>query len=490
MPTAIVIGSGVAGLATAIRLRAKGYEVSVYESSAYPGGKLHSRSFGPYRFDMGPSLFTMPWYVDELFELHGKSPRDYFSYIRKDTVCNYFWEDGTRFSCPGDQEQFITAAAKCFEEQPEIIRDFLNKNALKFELTRPMFLEKSLHKASTYLSSATVRAIRSLGALDLFATLDGVNRSVFRSEKLIQLFNRYATYNGSNPYRTPGLMSLIPHLEMHHGTYFPEGGMERISRSLYELGLDIGIEFHFGNRVDEILTKKHKATGIRIGAHEISSDVVVSNMDVVPTYRELLPRIKAPEKTLGQERSSSALIFYWGIDRKFPELDLHNILFSDDYPREFEFIFEKKELCDDPTVYINISSKEHPQDAPLGHENWFVMVNTPGDYGQDWEEMIERMRKNIQVKVNRILGVRIEEHIRQEFVWGPPGIQEDTQSFRGALYGAASNDRFAAFLRHPNFMNNVRNLYFCGGSVHPGGGIPLCLLSGRITADLIPTPNA
>ena len=215
---------------------------------------------------------------------------------------------------------------------------------------------------------------------------------------------------------------------------------------------------------------------------------LVYNMDIFPTYRNLLPDHKAPEKTLSQERSSSALIFYWGVRKSFPELDLHNIFFSGDYPGEFRHIFEDKSLSDDPTIYINITGKESPKDAPPGSENWFVMINAPGDYGQDWEAMVNKAREHILDKLSRNLGIPVRDYIEVEQVLTPRGIASRTSSYRGALYGAASNDRFAAFLRHPNFSSRIRGLHFAGGSVHPGGGIPLCLLSAKIVSNTIPSP--
>ncbi|MEP1854532.1 1-hydroxycarotenoid 3,4-desaturase CrtD, partial [Nonlabens ulvanivorans] len=304
--------------------------------------------------------------------------------------------------------------------------------------------------------------------------------------KLTQLFNRYATYNGSSPYQTPGIMSMIPHLEMGIGTYYPQNGMHRISQSLYELAVKVGIEFRFRESVTKINYKDNKATGIKTPINNYKADIIVSNMDIYPTYKKLLTDYPAPQKTLDQERSSSALIFYWGINRNFPNLDLHNILFSENYPEEFDHIFNKKSLFNDPTVYINITSKETKTDAPAGCENWFVMINAPGDYGQDWEAMIVEARKNIIAKINNCLHTDISNYISTEHVLDPRGIEKNTSSYRGALYGAASNDKFAAFLRHPNFNKGLKNLYHVGGSVHPGGGIPLCLLSAQITADLIP----
>nr|WP_299001066.1 1-hydroxycarotenoid 3,4-desaturase CrtD [uncultured Allomuricauda sp.] len=485
MAKAIVIGAGIGGLATAIRLKSKHHDVEVFEANDYPGGKLYAKTVDDFRFDLGPSLFTMPHFVDELFHLHDKDPRDYFNYERKNVICNYFWDDGKQFSAKANKEVFAREASEIFEESENTIEKYLENSKKKYDLTAPLFLEKSLHKVGTYLSKNTLKAILQLGQLGVNSTLYQTNQKTFSNPKLVQLFNRYATYNGSSPYLTPGIMSMIPHLEMGFGTFFPKGGMHQITLSLYNLAQEIGIKFRFNEEVNEILVEHGVAKGIRTQKDEYLADLVVSNMDIFPTFRKLLKKEKQPEKVLQQERSSSALIFYWGISKSFPELDLHNILFSNDYENEFEHIFEKKGLHNDLTVYINITSKEEPNDAPKGHENWFVMINAPGNHGQDWEKLKQESRKNIIKKINACLKTDIEKHIVSEFVLDPKGIETSTSSYKGALYGAASNSKFAAFLRHPNFSNNIKGLYFCGGSVHPGGGIPLCLLSAKIVSDLV-----
>lgn len=486
---AIVIGSGIAGIATAIRLRKKGYKIQIFEANDYPGGKLHAQTSKGYRFDMGPSLFTMPHFVDELFELHGKNPRSYYHYKQKQKICNYFWEDGTTFSMNSDTSDFIKEASYQFDEPHQNLENYISTNRLKFESTNTLFLEKSLHKLDSYLSKETLSAISKFGKLGLFNTLNSTNRKVFENPKLVQLFNRYATYNGSSPYKTPGIMSLIPHLEMELGTYFPKGGMHTITQSLVKLANELGIEFHFSTKVDEIVVSNGVAIGIKTADKVYNAEIVVSNMDVFPTYKKLLKKEKHPKRILKQERSSSALIFYWGIKKNFKELDLHNIFFSENYREEFEHIFSKKTLFEDPTVYVNISSKDEPTDAPKNGENWFVMINAPGDYGQNWDELIPYARKKILVKLSRILHTDIESLIETELILHPSEIERKTSSYRGALYGAASNSQFAAFLRHPNFTRKIKSLYFCGGSVHPGGGIPLCLLSAKIVTDLIPHAN-
>jgi phytoene desaturase len=485
MSSAIIIGAGIAGIATALRLRAAGMDVSVFEANDYPGGKLHAFSLEGYRFDAGPSLFTMPELVTELFGLFKEQSNDFFDYNRKESVCNYFWEDGIRFTVNGDRDVFVKDAEAKFGIEASTLLTYLKNSQKKYELTSPIFLEKSLHKISTYLSLDTLKALTQMSKMGIGSSLNTLNEAMLKEPHLVQLFNRYATYNGSSPYKTPGIMSMIPHLELHLGTYFPKGGMHSITTSLYELAMRQGITFHFGQKVDKIIVTKRRAVGIQVKDKQHYADVIVSNMDIFSTYEKLLPDQSHPKRILSQERSSSAVIFYWGIRKQFPELDLHNIFFSQDYQKEFTNLFEHKTLCDDPTVYINITSKEEVGDAPSGCENWFVMVNAPGDYGQDWNKLVAQVRENIINKINRLLGIDIEPLIEVEDVLSPPLIEQRTSSYRGALYGTASNSKFTAFLRHPNFSSRIKQLYCSGGSVHPGGGIPLCLLSAKITSDLI-----
>ena len=223
MQSAIIIGAGIAGIASALRLRALGFRVDVYEANQYPGGKLHAFELDGYRFDAGPSLFTMPELVTELFELFDLKANVHFEYLKKDIVCHYFWEDGTRFAVDAEPEKFVRAASQSFNIPAEQLQRYLDKSKKKYDLTAPLFLEKSLHKISTYLSLDTLRAIAQMSTLDIGTNLNTLNEQMLGEPHLVQMFNRYATYNGSSPYRTPGIMSMIPHLELHGGTYFPKG---------------------------------------------------------------------------------------------------------------------------------------------------------------------------------------------------------------------------------------------------------------------------
>ena len=485
MKKAIVIGSGIGGIATALRLRSMNYDVTVFENNNFPGGKLTSFDLGSYRFDAGPSLLTMPHFIDELFILFNENPRDYFNYKKKDISCKYFWDDGIKLNAYSDKIKFTKEIENVLGVNQSIVSSYLLKAKRKYDLTKRMFLEQSLHKLKTYFTKDLLNGVFNIFSFQINKTLNQVNLSELKEPHLVQLFNRFATYNGSSPYKTPGMMTLVQHLEQEYGTFVSDKGMYNITNSLYDLALRQGVDFKFNNYVSEILVSNKKATGIKVGDKSYKSDIVISNMDVVPTYRNLLKNHYQPEKILNQERSSSALIFYWGIKKEFKNLDLHNIFFSEDYKTEFKSIFENNTISDDPTIYINITSKDVHGDAPKNCENWFVMINSPNDSGQNWDNMIDQVKSNIIKKINKILKVNIEDFIECEKVYTPKTIELNTQSYLGSLYGSSSNNLMSAFLRHPNFSNKILNLYFCGGSVHPGGGIPLCLLSAKIVSQLV-----
>jgi phytoene desaturase len=480
-----VIGAGVAGLAVAMRLAGKGYRVHVYEKNNYPGGKLSELTIGKYRFDAGPSLFTMPQYLENTFQAAGLDISRYFSYVKHPVACHYFWDDGTFLPASGKLEDFAQAIEHTLGVKGQTVKNYLKNAAFTYEKTGRIFLEKSLHKWSTWLSIDTLKAIAYFPKYQIVKSLHEVNEQWLGHPKLVQLFDRFATYNGSNPYQTPGIMHIIPHFEHNVGTFFPTGGMHAITQALYLGAIDLGVDFYFQSQVTKILHNSNKVSGVVVDGDDKPYEIVISNMDVVPTYKYLLSDTPQPLKVLNYPRSSSALIFYWGIKKRFAQLDMHNIFFSNDYKSEFDHIFHQKSVYHDPTVYINITSRWNTADAPEGCDNWFVMVNVPGNTGQNWDDLIQKTRENVLKKLKHNLGQDIEPLIEAEGILDPRSIEQKTFSYQGSLYGASSNDMFSAFARHPNFNQSIKNLYFCGGSVHPGGGIPLCLLSASIVSDLI-----
>lgn len=482
---AAVIGAGVGGLASAIRLAKMGADVTVYEKNHRAGGKISELTANGYRFDTGPSLFTLPGLVEELFELCGEDMREHIPYKRLDVNCKYFFPSGDGFTFYHDRDRLSEEMDRIGIKDPGSLPRRLDASREIYELSAPVFLFTDFHNLSNFNTPPYKKIARHLFKLDFLRTMHGANRRDFKDARLVQIFDRYATYNGSDPYRAPATLNMIAHLENNLGAFFPERGMYSIVEGLYQLAVRQGVRFRFGTKIERLTPDGKSIREIRTAAGIHAYDLVISDVDVGYLSRELLPEHPRKKRLARSEPSSSALIFYWQVNGQFPRLELHNILFASDYKKEFDRVFRQGTLSDDNTVYIFISSKAVSDDAPAGCENWFVMINAPADKGQPWESLIREARGNIVEKINRTLGTDIEKYITGEQVASPRTIERNTSSRGGALYGASSNSALSAFLRHPNHLKSYENLYFTGGSVHPGGGIPLCLASAKIVCEEI-----
>jgi phytoene desaturase len=482
---AIVIGSGVAGLAAAIRLALQGFETTVFERNSYPGGKLSFFEKNGYRFDAGPSLFTQPQNIEQLFKDAGESIQDFFQYENVPLSCRYFYEDGKVLNAYTNRQQFEDELQSVLGERRGSVTDYLSKSERLYNSIGTIFLNHSLHKRKTWLQPSVLKALKNVRLPYLFSTLHQYNQTKFTNPQTVQLFNRFATYNGSNPYQTPGMMSLIPHLELNEGTFYPKGGMISITNALYQLALKKGVKFHFNTNVQHIIHHQGRVKGVVMNQENFFADVVVSNADVYFTYKNLLKDENKSSKIVKQERSCSGVIFYWGMKKEFPQLHLHNIFFSANYKQEFDSIFRQKKMYADPTVYVNITSKMEKGQAPAGKENWFVLINAPAHTAQNWEQIKQELKYNVVQKLSGLLKEEIADAIELEETLDPITIESKTGSYLGALYGTSSNGKMAAFMRHPNFQSHIKGLYFCGGSVHPGGGIPLCFKSAEIVSKLV-----
>ena len=480
-----IIGSGVAGLAAAIRLAVAGHAVVVFEKNDGPGGKLGVLEKDGFRFDTGPSLFVQPENIWELFQLAGEPTGSEFSCSAVPIACRYFFESGMCVNGFSSAEKFSGELKEKLKEDPGAVTKYLASAQILYNRLASVFINHSLHSATTWLNKATLRGLLVVKPAYLFSSLANWNRRCFKKAETRQIFNRFATYSGSNPYAAPAMLSLISHLEHNQGVFAVRGGMFAIVTALYELALKRGVVFHFDSAVREILREGHSARGVRVGETSHEADIVVANADIHWVYRHLLHDESRAGKLERKEGSSGAVVFYWGMNRTYPALDLHNVFFSSDYKKEFEQIFNQYHLPDDPTVYVNISSKTEPGHAPQNCENWFVMVNAPVNIRQNWGVEKERLREIVIKKLERMLNEQVRKHIISESVMDPSDLEKRDFAYRGSIYGASSNSALSAFGRHPNFSSQFAGLYFCGGTVHPGGGIPLCLKSAKIVSDLV-----
>lgn len=486
MKRVAIIGAGLGGLSAAIALARRGMEVDVYEKNNYPGGKAGELRMEGFRFDTGPSLVTMPEVIEEIFRDSGADLSDYLQVQPLDELCRYRYPDGTLLYAMKDRHAF----GKEMEEKgtgtfDELDR-FLSYSEKIYDTASPLFMFRSFHEFQTMKSGKALKTLFGLRHIDPMRTMHQANSSFFSDPRMVQLFDRYATYNGSDPYQVPATLNIIAHVENTIGGHIFPDGIHALPRALEKRAKELGVTFHYETTVTKIVTdRKNRVTGIRTENEELSFPVVLSNADVYHTYLDLLDDETSRDSKRYQkmEASSSAMIFYWGVEGSHDALTIHNILFSEDYAREFRQLFKESMVPDDPTVYIYISSKFRKEDAPQGHENWFVMINTPNNRDQDWKTLAKTSRETIIRKIQSMTG--ITPRILTERIATPEDIEAQTGSHRGSIYGISSNTQTAAFLRQRNRSTRYRGLYFSGGSAHPGGGIPLALLSGKISAELV-----
>ena len=488
----IVIGAGLGGLAAAVRLAKKGFSVTVLEKNETVGGKVNSVESDGYRFDTGASLLTMRHVLEDLFVFCERPIEKYLEIVPLEPICRYFWSDKTIFDASTDLQKTENEIAKIEPRDVENFRNFLTDARRKYEVAEKTFLAHSLNDLPKLLRP---KYLKDLLVISSTRTLDAHVRRHFVSPKLRQLFNRFATYNGSSPFQTPATFALIPYVEFGLGAWYARGGMYRIPKALEKLAGELGAEIKTDCAVEKILIENKKAVGVRLKNGEIlRSDFVITNADAIETYRSLIDageRKNFSDKKLGKiEPSCSGFVLLLGTKKRFPQLAHHNIFFSDDYQAEFDAIFKQLKPATNPTVYVCATSRTDETQSPTNCENLFVLVNAPYTSEKtDWQ-LEAKVYRDLIIKKLEDFGLNdLEKSIEFEQIITPADFEEKYAANKGSIYGVSSNGIFSAFLRPPNRARDIENLYFVGGATHPGGGIPLVLLSGKFAADLIDKAN-
>lgn len=470
----LVVGAGLGGLAAAIRLARAGHDVEVWEKNEEPGGKLKELKVYDFTWEMGPSLLTLPQVLRDLFADAGEQLEDHLDLVRLDSGCRYFWTD----------HKVIDENA-AFWQRPEVAR-FLDYARGIYELSGEAFLN---HPPSDFWRAFTPRNWAKLRHLGKVATTRTLAREVERRIKdphLRQIFLRFTTYNGSSPYRTPATFNIIPFVEAEFGSWYVRGGLSRIAEALANLAQRLGVKFR--HRTEVTRWRAGRATAQDgSGAY---FDLLVCNADALGAQTGFLAEFSTEEtrkKILEPPLSSSGFILFLGVRGRNPRLAQHNIFFSDDYPAEFAQIHEQKISPREPTIYISISSRREPSHAPPDHENYFVLVNVPArDPLQPWTlEETRAYRDLILARLERFGFRDLPERIVAERAFTPSDFATRDRAHHGALYGWASHSIRASLFRPPLQSEKARNIFFVGGTTHPGGGIPLVLLSGKMVAELI-----
>lgn len=480
----VVVGSGLGGLAVAVRLAARGARVSVCEQGETPGGKMNRWCRGGFRFDTGPSLITMPWIFEETFAAAGARLEERLELVPLRPLADYTFADGARLTCTTAMPDWLEAIRRIEPRDVDGFWRFLALGARIFELSQATFFRRTPWARP---DAAALRALRRVPLRYGWGNYHHTVAAHFRSPHLQQLFDRYPTYVGSSPYASPATLAVIPFIEHAFGGWYVRGGLYGIVEALAQLARSLGVELQCGARVEWIEQAHGTVHGVILAnGRRVPADTVVLNADA--SAAEALLGRGSSGTVPAADRSLSGVVLLLGLRRTRPELPHHAVCFSGDYPREFADLFERRQFPADPTVYVNVASRTDRSLVPGGEgETVFVMANAPAN-ASDWDEtmtaaagrgILDRLRCSGYPDLDGDAAVRD--------VWTPARFAREYGAPGGAIYGTHSHGWRRAFFRPPNRDRRVRGLFYVGGSTHPGGGTPTVLLSARITAELIET---
>ncbi|MFO1488115.1 MAG: phytoene desaturase family protein [Verrucomicrobiota bacterium] len=490
-----VIGGGLAGLAAACTLAARGYRVVLFERNEWLGGKAAVLEEAGFRFDMGPTIVTIPSVLRRLFTEAGRRMEDYLDLRRLDPQWRCFFEDGSSL----DLMQNVEAMAKRLDTfapgsgSGEGYRDFMTLSRRLNDISYRFFFDKSVGGIGDVFEPKSFlkpQVYADVLAMRMGFSVAGTVRKHNPDPRVSQMIDHYTQYVGSSPYGSPAVLCGIAHMQANEGVWYPIGGTRAVPVALEKLARELGVEFRTGTMVQKVLTQNGAVTGVRTNhGEEISLQAIVSNADSVRTHRELINGSVGAkfERRREYEAACSGVVLYLGLNRRYEHLAHHDFVFSRDPHEEFDWIYRRGEPAPDPTCYLAATTCTEPGTAPAGGEALYVLVHTP--YlrpHHDWKKMLPAYRRTIIEKLKRTGGMEdIESRIVFERSLTPQDINDRYHVLNGAIYGLASHGKFLGAFKPANRSPDLRGLYLAGGAAHPGPGMPMVLMSGWIAADTL-----
>ncbi|KGP72220.1 phytoene desaturase family protein [Pontibacillus yanchengensis] len=477
-----IVGGGLAGLSSAIYLASEGYHVKVFEKNNHFGGKMMAVDLGNYHFDFGPNTITMPHVFRNVLSDAGLNPDDYFTFKQIETHTRNSFGDGFTFDLSSSKTYMLDQLKKLDPKGASKYQAFLNQITKLYSLSDKHFLHRTFESWRDYLSPSLFKAMLNVKpnqSMHEFMSL------YFDNPKIIQSLDRYATYIGSNPYIAPATFSMIAYLELIDGVYYIEGGNTKIAEGFERAARELGVELYANHEVNQLNIQDSAVTDVILSdGQTFKTDEVIINGDVLKAYPELVKEEHRPhfsnQKVRDFEPSISAFVILAGLTTRVENLHHHHLFFTKNYQKEF-IQLQEGVYPESPTIYISTSSKSDPTVSPDG-DNCFILVNAPaipkdGDIGIDTDEYKQKIYDRLKA-----FGYDIQPYVKEEQVWTPKDIRKHFGAFRGSIYGPASNKKVDAFRRPYNKSQDISNLYFAGGSTHPGGGSPMVVLSGKNVA--------
>lgn len=490
-----VIGGGLGGLAAACTLAARGHAVTLFEANDWLGGKAAELRCDGYRFDMGPTILTVPVVLERIFAEANRSLADYLDLIPLDPQWRCFFDDGGVLDLTANAQAMSDALERFAAGSSAGYRRFLALSERLHGISERFFFWRSvggLRDVFDVKNSFSAKTLADVLAMRMGKSVASTVRSFVSDARVAQMLDHFTQYVGSSPDASPAVLCGIAHMQTAGGVWYPRGGTRAVPVALARLASELGVELHSGVEVRRILVDGRRASGVELDSGErLAFRAVVSNMDTVRTHRDLLPgeaaRRFAARRTI--EPACSGVVLYLGLDRRYDHLAHHNFVFSSDAHTEFDAIYNRGLPAPDPTCYVAAPARTEPSVAPEGGEALYVLVHTP--YlrpGQDWSKILPHYRRTILRKLATTGGMPdIETRIRVESHLTPKDIHERYRVLDGAIYGLASHGRWLGAFKPGNRSPDVAGLYLAGGAAHPGPGMPMVLMSGWIAADALDT---
>ena len=486
-PTALVIGAGIGGIATAARLAKNGYEVTVLEKNGTPGGRCNQIIRDGHRFDIGPTLFLMPEVWEETFASLGEKMSDHLDLRRIDPTYKVHFEDGLQLQLTsnlGDMQNQLEAVDKTAFTG---FLGYIAEGAKHYKISLEKFVGRNFFNIFEYFSLKNLPLIFNLKALQKHYT----NTSrFFKDERLKAAFTFQNMYLGLSPYDAPATYSLLQYTVLAEGVWYPMGGMYAGIQALTKIAEKLGVKFVYNSPVKKLQAEGSKVIGAEtFDGKTYVADIFVGNADLPYIYKELLPDLAEAEKLENKLYTCSTIMFYWGVDKQYPQIAHHNVFLGGEYKASFDQIFNGHTLPEVPSFYVHAPARTDAAAAPNGQESIYVLVpvgHHDARSKQDWDAMVNRARETVFTRLAKEMGVTdLREHIKFEIVYQPEDWKERYNLEKGAAFGLSHNFWQVGYLRPQNRHAKYKNMYFAGASTHPGTGLPIVLLSARLTTERI-----